>query len=185
MKKAKNPWTTIDEKVVYENNWIKVEHHEVLNPNNNPGVYGKVHFKNHAIGIIPLDPNGYTWIVGQYRYPLNLYSWEIPEGGGQIDLPDLDSAKRELAEETGIVAEQWTKIQEIHTSNSVCDEYGVIFLAENLQFHNPHPEDDEELTIKKIHIKTLFKMVLDGEITDSLSLAGIFKLKEIRPQFFS
>ena len=184
MKKGKNPWSTVSKKVVYENNWIKVEHHEVLNPNDNPGIYGTVHFKNNAIGIIPVDTEGYTWIVGQFRYPLNQYSWEIPEGGGKLDVPNIDSAKRELAEETGITAKNWTIIQEIHTSNSVSDEYGVIFLAEQLSFQSSKPDDDEELAIKKVHLKTLFEMIMSGEITDSLTLAGVFKLKEIRPQYF-
>jgi len=185
MKEGKNPWKTLSEEVMYENNWIRVEHHEVLNPKNKAGIYGKVHFKYIAIGIIPVDLDGYTWIVGQFRYPLNQYSWEIPEGGGKIGIPTLDSARRELREETGIIAKGWTMIQEIHTSNSVSDEYGVIYLAEDLEFHAPQPDDDEELLIRKIHLRDLFKMITSGKITDSLSLAGIYKLKEILPQHFS
>ncbi len=185
MTEYKNPWTLNSKKIAYENNWIRVEHHEVLNPSKKPGIYGKIHFKNIAIGIIPVDQDGYTWLVGQYRYPLDEYSWEIPEGGGKMDADPLDSAKRELLEETGITAKKWTYIQKVHTSNSVSDEYAMIYLAQGLDFQDAQPDEDEELIIKKIHLNDLYKMLLEGEITDSLSVAGIFKLKEILPQHFS
>lgn len=184
MSEKNNPWTSLNKDTVYENSWIKVEHHNVLNPSNKKGIYGTVHFKNIAIGIIPIDKEGFTWLVGQYRYPLKQYSWEIPEGGGSLDVPPLDSAKRELLEETGIKAKKWTEIQQIHTSNSVSDEFGLIYLAEELSFGESQPEESEELTIKKISVKDAYKMVLDGIITDSLSIAGIFKLKALCPYLF-
>lgn len=95
----KNPWQTLSDSIVYENNWIRVYHREVINPNGFFGIYGLVHFKNFAIGTIPTDDKGYTYLVGQYRYPLSRYSWEIPEGGGPEDQDVLMSAKRELREE--------------------------------------------------------------------------------------
>src|SRR5687767_10265505 len=106
----KNPWKKLSAEIKYENPWIKVEEHQVLNPAGNPGIYGKVHFKNLAIGVIPIDENGNTWIVGQYRYPLDEYSWEIIEGGGKLGVDPLVSAKRELLEEAGIIAEEWELI---------------------------------------------------------------------------
>lgn len=185
MPKYKNPWTTLNSSNVYENGWIRVEHHEVLNPSLKQGIYGKVHFKNTAIGIIPVDKEGNTWLVGQYRYPLETYSWEIPEGGGPIDTPPLESAARELMEETGISAKKWTSIQEIHTSNSVTDEYGIIYLAEELTFGEATPEESEDLKVKKVSLKDALDMVVHGEITDSLSVAGLLKLKLIHPDWFS
>jgi len=184
MEKFENPWVTKSIESKYENDWIRVEHHEVINPSQKEGIYGKVHFKNIAIGIIPIDNDGNSWIVGQYRYPLNAYSWEIPEGGGKIGIPPLDSAKRELQEETGIMANQWEMIQEIHTSNSVSDEYGLIYLAQELTVGIAMPDENEELELRKLPIKEIFQMVLDGKITDSLSIAGLFKVKEILPQYF-
>ena len=184
MEESKNPWKTNSIKSVYENDWIALEHHEVLNPSDNPGIYGKIHFKNIAIGIIPVDEEGNTWLVGQYRYPLDQFSWEIPEGGGPLNIAPIDSAKRELLEETGISANEWTSIQEIHTSNSVSDEFGIIFLAKQLQFGEAKPDDNEELTVKKLPLKEALRMVLDGEITDSLSVAGILSLKEKHPELF-
>lgn len=174
-----NPWKKLSKKVVYDNPWIKVEEHAVLNPAGNDGIYGTVHFKNIAIGVIPLDQDGYSYLVGQYRFPLDKYSWEIPEGGGKMDIPPLESAKRELEEETGIVAQKWTEIQRIHTSNSVSDELGIIYLAQDLDFKDAQPDEDEILEVKKVHWKEMLQMVLQGEITDSLSVAAIYKLARI------
>jgi 8-oxo-dGTP pyrophosphatase MutT (NUDIX family) len=172
-----NPWKTKSIKTVYENNWIEVEHHEVLNPSGNDGIYGKVHFKNLAIGIIPLDENNNTWLVGQYRYPLNKYSWEIPEGGGTIGIEPIESAKRELLEECGLVANEWTEILQMHLSNSVSDELAIIYVAKGLTQKEAEPEDTEQLQIKKLPFNQIFEMVMNGEITDSMSVAAILKLK--------
>ncbi len=177
---TKNPWTKLSKERVYENNWIALDHHEVLNPSNGKGIYGTVHFKNLAIGIIPLDKEGFTYMVGQYRFPLNKYSWEIPEGGGQLDKDPLETAKRELLEEVGIKAKEWTEIQRIHTSNSVTDELGIIYLAEDLSYFEAQPDEDEQLEVQKIHWKDLYKMVIEGKITDSLSVAGVYKLALIK-----
>ena len=172
-----NPWETKSSKSVYENNWIEVSHREVLTPSGTNGIYGKVHFKNVAIGIIPLDKEGNTWIVGQYRYTLNQYSWEIVEGGGALNEPLLDAAKRELLEETGITASTWTPVLEMHLSNSVSDEYGVAFLASDLRFGVAEPEETEQLQVRKLPFEEVYQMAMRGEITDALSLAAIFKVK--------
>ncbi len=119
MKKEDNPWKTLSKKKVYENPWIKVEHHDVLNPSGQPGVYGTVAFQNIAIGIVPIDSEGYTYLVGQFRFPLNAYSWEIPEGGCALETDPLETAKRELREETGIVAQQWNELQKIHPRKAI------------------------------------------------------------------
>lgn len=172
-----NPWKTKSIKTTYENNWIEVEHHEVINPSGNDGIYGKVHFKNLAIGIIPLDENNNTWLVGQFRYPLNKYSWEIPEGGGKLGINPLDSAKRELLEECGLEANEWTELLQMHLSNSVSNELAIIYVAKGLVQKQAEPEDTEQLQIKKVHFSEAFKMVMDGTITDSMSVAAILKLK--------
>ncbi len=174
---TKNPWTIIDQESVYENEWIELLHHNVLNPSGGKGIYGKVHFKNLAIGIIPLDENMNTWIVGQYRFPLNRYSWEIPEGGGSLGTEPQVSAERELKEEVGLIAKRYKKILTMHLSNSVSDEYGIVYLARDLQQGIATPEESEDLVVKKITFSKVFEMVMNEEITDSLSVAGILKLK--------
>ncbi|NRB62739.1 MAG: NUDIX hydrolase [Saprospiraceae bacterium] len=175
----KNPWTTLSQKTVYDNPWIKITHNDVLTPNCTPGIYGKVHFKNLAIGIVPIDEKGNTWLVGQYRYTLDQYSWEIPEGGCPLGSDPLETAKRELKEETGILASHWECIQTVHLSNSVTDEYGMVFLAQNLSFGEPEPEDSENLQIRKLPFDEAIHMVSNGEITDALSIISLLKVERL------
>ncbi len=171
----KNPWKTLASKPIYENPWIKVREDQVLNPSNKPGIYGVVSFKNKAIGIIPIDHEGNTWLVGQYRYALKEYSWEIPMGGGPVQEDILLSAQRELKEETGLSAGSWELIMRIHTSNSVTDEEGFVFLARDLREGRPEFEETEDLAIRKLPFTEALQMVMDQKITDSLSIAGILK----------
>jgi ADP-ribose pyrophosphatase len=175
--KERNSWTTLKSEVRYETPWIKVTQFDVLNPAGKPGIYGVVSFKNLAIGVIPLDDNKNTWLVGQWRFPLKQYSWEIPEGGGPHDDDPLDSAKRELKEETGLVAKKYTEILRMHLSNSVSDELAIIFVAQGLEQSDSEPEETEDLQIKKVPFEQAYKMVMNGEITDSMSVAGIMKTK--------
>lgn len=180
MSTTKNPWTTLSSKSMYSNPWIEVEESQVITPAGKPGIYGKVHFKNTAVGIIPLDENQNTWIVGQYRYTINEWSWEIPEGGSPENESPLETAKRELKEETGIEASYWEEIMKIHTSNSVCDEVGYLFVAKGLTQGNPEFESTEaDMKIQKLPLRTVLEMVMEGKITDSLSVAGIFKVARI------
>lgn len=173
----KNPWTVLGEKAIYDNKWINVTEYNVLNPSGGKGIYGTVRFKSIAIGVLPLDEEGYTWLVGQWRFPLEMYSWEIPEGGGDPALPPIESARRELKEETGLVAREWTLIQEMHLSNSVTDERALIFMARGLRQEEAMPEETEQLIVRRVSFDEAFEMVERGEITDSMSVAGILKVK--------
>ena len=171
-----NPWKTLGKRDIYDNPWIRVTEHDVVNPGGKPGIYGKVSFKNLACGIIPLDEAGNTWLVGQYRYTLGLYSWEIPMGGVPLDQDPLEGAKRELKEETGLTASRWDKFLEVHISNSITDESGVVFVARDLQAGDPEFDDTEQLAIRQLPFDQVVNMVMTGEITDLLSVAGILKL---------
>lgn len=175
--KIKSPWITKSREVKYDTPWIEVSHHQVINPAGKPSIYGTVHFKNLAIGILPLDKDFNTWLVGQWRYPLNAYSWEIVEGGGTIGVDPVESAKRELKEETGLTASKYTLLCNMHTSNSATDEYCYIYLAQDLQIGEAEPEESEDLQIKKVPFNLAYQMVMDGEITDSLSMIAILKTK--------
>jgi len=172
-----NPWITIDSHKIYENQWIGLTEHNVINPSGGKGIYGEVHFKNYAIGVMVLDENHNTWLVGQYRFPLKAYSWEIPEGGGALESDPLESAQRELLEETGLTANEWIEIQRMHLSNSVSNELGIIYMARDLTEGESSPEETEQLVLRKLPFDEAYQMVLNGEITDSMSVAAILKTK--------
>ena len=176
-----NPWKTLSAAEKYDNRWINVTEYKIINPSGNNGIYGKIHFKNKAIGIIPIDRIGNTWLVGQWRYPLNEWSWEIPEGGGPIGHDPLLAAQRELKEETGLSARKWTMLQRAHLSNSVSDEEALIYLAEDLEEGEHEREETEaDMVVKKISFVDGFKMVLDGKITDSLTIMAFLKVAALR-----
>lgn len=172
-----NPWKILSSRDVYDNSWIKVTEFGVINPSGGRGIYGKVHFKNLAIGVIALDNNLDTYLVGQYRFPAEKYSWEIPEGGCPPNMLPLDGAKKELAEETGLIAHSWEVLLEMDLSNSVTDEHAIVFLAYDLEQHKPEPEETELLEVRKLPFDEAYSMVEEGVITDSISVAAILKVK--------
>ena len=174
-----NPWRTLSTEVKYQNPWISVREDQVLNPGGGRGIYGVVTMRNKALGIVPVDAEGNTWLVGQYRYPLNEYSWEIPMGGGPVELDVLESAQRELREETGLTAIRWTRIARLHTSNSVTDEEGFVFLAEGLTQGAVEPEETEDLRLWKLPLTEAIRMVMDDRITDGVSVAGLLKAEKV------
>lgn len=175
-----NPWKTVSSAPIYENPWIRVREDQIINPSGNPGIYGVVSFKNLALGIIPLDAELNTWLVGQYRYSLNEWSWEIPMGGGPKGVDMLESAQRELKEETGYTAARWTNIMRIHTSNSVTDEVGYVYLAEELTPGEEEPEETEQLVVKKLPLAEAIAWVMAEKITDSISVAGLLKVARLK-----
>ncbi len=172
-----NPWLVKSQKEIYTNTWIALTEFDVVNPSGKKGIYGKVHFKNIAVGVIVLDDNQNTYLVGQYRFPLEAYSWEIPEGGAALGTDPMEEAKRELKEETGLVADEWELLLKMHLSNSVSDEMALIYLARGLSQHEAAPEETEKLAVKKLPFDDVWKMVDNGLITDSMSVAAILKLK--------
>ena len=180
MNELKNPWHKISSHEVYDNPWINVRHEEVIKPNGEFGVYGVTHFKFLAAAVVPLDKDNNIWLVGQFRYTLNEYSWEIPMGGGSLKVDSLESAKRELKEETGFIASKWTNLGKLHTSNSVTDEVGYMYLAEDLTMGEAEPDDTEILQLKKVTLTEAVRMVMDSEITDSLSIASILKVARLK-----
>ncbi|MEE9336170.1 MAG: NUDIX hydrolase [Granulosicoccaceae bacterium] len=171
------PWQTHSVETVYDNNWITVSHREVTAPTGNAAIYGLVHFKSVAVGMIPIDAEGYTWLVGQQRYTLDSYSWEIPEGGSAADEDPLLAAQRELQEETGITAANWAPLLRLHTSNSVTDESAIAYIAQGLTIGETQPDDTELIQLKHLPVQQAIEMVMDGEITDGLAMASLLKLQ--------
>ncbi len=177
MNKQDNPWQVTGQKKIYTNPWIELTEFDVINPSGGNGIYGKVHFKNTAIGVVALDANQHIYLVGQFRFALDSYSWEIPEGGCPEGETYLEAAKRELQEETGVTANSWKQILHTHLSNSVSDEYAILFLATGLQQGLATPEDTEDINVKKIPFTEAVTMVDAGLITDSLSIMAIQKVQ--------
>jgi 8-oxo-dGTP pyrophosphatase MutT (NUDIX family) len=167
-----NPWLTLSSRRVYDNPWITVREDRVIRPDGRPGIYGVVHYKNVAVGVLAIEDD-HLYLVGQYRYPLQRYSWEIPEGGCAKGEEPLGAAQRELREETGLRATRWRRLGEAYLSNSVADEYAVWFLATGLEPGEQQLEGTERIDVRRVPVREALKMALGGEITDALSLAAI------------
>ena len=177
MNEHRNPWQVLDQQEVYDNAWINLTEYKVINPSGGNGIYGKVHFKNIAVGIVPLDENMNTYLVGQFRFTINEYSWEIPEGGGALIEEPLAAAQRELLEETGLRAATWQKIAEMYLSNSVTDENCFIYIAQHLTQHKAMPEETEQLLVKKIPFEEVYAMVLQGKIKDAMTIIAVLRTR--------
>lgn len=173
-------WKKLSSRTVYENDWMEVREDLVINPGGGRNNYGYVHFKNVAVAIIALDDAGNTWLVGQDRYTLGEYSWELPMGGAPLDEPPLMAAKRELEEETGIRAAHWEELMRLHTSNSITDELGFAFVATGLSYGETNFEETEDLEIRKLPLEDAVQMVLDGQITDAICAAALLRVHAVK-----
>jgi 8-oxo-dGTP pyrophosphatase MutT (NUDIX family) len=169
-------WKVKNSNVVYENPWIKISHEDVITPKGTDGIYGVVHFKNIAIGIVPIDDEGNTWLVKQSRYTLNQYTWEIPEGGCPKNEEPINAAKRELEEEVGLKANDWRELMRMHLSNSVTDELCVVFVARDLFPGEQQLEATEDIEVKKLPLTEAIDMVKRGEITDGITVAALLRI---------
>jgi 8-oxo-dGTP pyrophosphatase MutT (NUDIX family) len=178
-RESKNPWKTLSSKIVYANPWIAVREDAVVHPDGGRGIYGVVHYKNVAVGVLAFDGDD-IYLVGQYRYPLERYSWEIPEGGCPEGEDLLDAARRELEEETGLRAAHWRKLGEAHLSNSVSDELAVWYEASGVSQGERRPEGSEELSVRRVPFREAVRMVIEGQITDSISVIAILQYQLLR-----
>jgi len=172
-----SPWKTLSREVKYDNPWIRVEEHQVINPAGGKGIYGTVSFKNRAVAIVALFENGDTLLVGQFRYPLQEYHWELPMGGAPADESALVCAQRELQEETGYSANKWQQILSMHLSNSITQEQGFTFIAKDLSAGEMSLEDTEDITLARLPFEDVFQKVMSGEITDAMTVASVMKVR--------
>ena len=177
MANDRSGWVTLATEIIYENPWIRLEEHRVINPGGGRNLYGKVCFKNRAVAIIAIDNEAHLYLVGQQRYTLDAYSWELPMGGAPLDEDPLTAARRELQEETGLSAESWSQIMRLHLSNSVTDEQGIVYLARGLTRGQPQFEETEDIAIRRIPVEDAVSMAMDGRITDAVSVAALLRLQ--------
>jgi len=169
-------WKKLSSRIVFENSWIAVSEDHVINPGGGENDYGVVRFKNTAVAVLPLDDAGNTWIVGQDRYTLGEYSWELPMGGAPQGEDPLTAAKRELQEETGLTAARWTELMRLHTSNSITDERGIVYVAEDLTHGEPDFEETENIEIRMLPLADAVDMAKRGHITDAISVAALLRM---------
>jgi 8-oxo-dGTP pyrophosphatase MutT (NUDIX family) len=174
------PWTRHGRRTAYENAWITIWHDDVTRPDGAPGVYGVVHFANRAAGVLVLDDADRVLLVGQHRYALDAYSWEIPEGGVPDGESAEDGARRELLEETGVEAVDWRELARIHLSNSVSDELAILFLATGLSQGDATPDGTEQLVVRWLPFEEVLAMTLDGRITDAMTVVAVERLALLR-----
>ena len=173
-------WQKLRSRVVYDNPFMTVLEDRVINPSGGQNDYGYIHFKTTAVAIVPLDEYNNTWLVGQDRYTLGQYSWELPMGGATTDESRLDAAKRELKEETGLSAVHWRKLMHLHTSNSITDEEARVYLATGLQKGEPDFEETENIEIRRLPLTKAVAMATNGTITDAISVAALLWMQQER-----
>lgn len=172
----RGPWIVNASRQVYDNKWIQVSEHDVTNPGGNPGLYGVCHVKGLAVGVVPVDADGHVWLVGQHRFPGDYFSWELPEGGGDMAVAPIESARRELKEETGLTAAGWQELLRLDFSNAITDEIGIGFLAWDLTIGEPEPDDDESIEIRRLPFDEALDMAMGGGIRDAFSQLMLMKV---------
>ena len=178
-------WRRQSRRTAYENPWVTVWHDEVTRPDGEPGIYGVVHFSNLAAGVLAIDAEDRVALVGQHRYALDAYSWEIPEGGVPPDEDPRAGAARELREETGVVAADWRELSRLHLSNSVSDEEAVLYLATGLTTGEPSPDGTEDVVVRWVPFDEAVDMAIDGRITDAMSVAALLHVALARQRVAS
>jgi len=176
-----NPWKTLSSRMVYENPWIRIREDKVIRPDGDEGIYGVMDTRV-ATGVVALTEDLRVWLVGQYRYPTEMYSWEIPEGGTDPGEEPLEAIQRELKEETGLTAKRWSRLGgEVHLSNCISSEYGYLFMAEDLEQGDSNPDGTEILQVKSVPFAEALAMVDDGTIVDAISIMGLLRAeRELR-----
>lgn len=171
----KEKWEILKSEKIYSDPWIKLRKDTILRPNGVAGTYSVAEIKG-GIGVVALNSENKIYLVGQYRYTVDRYSWEIPQGAfsnfEHTDDP-LATAQRELKEETGITASKWRKLGFIHTLLGSTTDEVHLYLAEELTLGNPHPDDTENFKILLVTFEEFYKMFDDNKITDAASITGV------------
>jgi 8-oxo-dGTP pyrophosphatase MutT (NUDIX family) len=175
MEPQGRPWGASDERLVFESPWLSLREYQAVAPTGHPAVYGVVGFKNLAIGVLPLHEDGSVTLVGQHRFAMRRYSWEIPEGGGALDVDPLESARRELREETGLIAQDWREVLRFELSNSATDERGFGYIATGLCPGEAAPDETEVIQVARRPFREVLDIALSGMMPDMITLAMLLR----------
>lgn len=170
-----NPWIVKGVTHAFENDWFRIDEHDVIRPDGEKGYYGVIRIRRLAVGVLPIDADGRVHLVGQWRFPLARYSWEMPEGGAEPGEDARACAERELAEETGLRAAGWMQVLEMDLSNSLTDERAVMFIATGLRAGEAAPDETEVLKTRSAHFLDVLARVADGRIRDAMTVATVLR----------
>lgn len=173
MSASNSRWKTRSSRVVYDNPWLTLREDQAVDPSGDDALYGHIQFKNHAVAILPIDAEHHTYLVRQSRYTLGIQTWELPMGGAPKNEPLLNAAQRELKEETGLTAEHWQRLLDLHTSNSITDEFGVAYLATELTQGEATPESNEDIEVLRLPVAEAIEWAINSKITDAISVATL------------
>lgn len=178
LEDEESPWKTISSKKIYENKWMGLKEDKVIMPNGKEGIYAYISSKNGAAAVI-LNEKNEIYLVGQYRYAVDEYSWEIISGAVEKGEDYLTTVKREIEEEAGVTAKKFDLLHgDLQLSNSYTSDRGAIFLARDIEQNESHPESTEKLQIKKVPLDEAIRLICEGKIKDDYTITGIFLAKE-------
>ena len=171
------PWKPGTQRVAFESAWITVIDQQATAPTGRLAQYGMVRFKNLAIAVLPIHDDGTVTLVGQHRFPLGDYSWELPEGGAPLDEDPLAGAKRELGEETGLAAAEWREVMRTQLSNSVTDERMIGYLALGLSEAEDahHADETEAIALVRVPFREALDAAVAGHLPDMLTVAMLLR----------
>ena len=175
-----SPWKTKSSREVYKNPWIRVREDDVIRPDGGPGLYGVIEIRP-SIGVVAVDSEDRVVLVGQWRYSVDRYSWEVPRGGshpGETDM--LVVAQRELAEETGVLAQTWQALGPVDVCNGVANDVQSLFLATELSPTNRNLDPEEDIIVDWKPFEEAVQMAIDGRITEVCSVAALLRVQYLR-----
>ncbi len=169
-----SPWRTLAAREVYRNPWLRVTEYQVTRPDGKPGIYGVVDPGDNA-AVVALDERDRVYLVGEFLYPLQRYAWMIPSGKVEWGEEPLVAARRELAEEVGLTADDWTFLGAYDLSSGISTQTSHVYFARGLSLGAPEREGTEQLAVRLVTLDEAVQDCLRNDIRDAPSVLGIWR----------